>query len=187
MKFESRGDFYGVESRGEFLWNLILGEEIGFEPLAKFFRNAPRPERNAIDRDEDAVPGHQHFIDRAFRGERPDDLEPKRHRAGAQVAHPEFGRQEVVQVRRRMKIGMELRADRIDVELLEGARIGQPHFAIKFRLGDLEKTDVTAEINDAGVIDVGPADPLLDRKSFAHPFGNYYSPPNVPQRDFSSY
>src|SRR5438093_9092390 len=105
-------------------------------------------------------------------------------RAITDLADPDLNGEEIIEISGRFEIAMELCANRKNIEDVERFGIRKPHRAIHLCFGDLEETHVAAEVDNAGVIDVRPADAVLYREAFSchDGCGNYCIKSNVPER-----
>ena len=93
------------------------------------------------------------------------------------VIEPVLRGQQIIEIGWRMKVKMELGADRIDIQHIERLGIRQTDRTVHLGLGDLEEPHVTAKIDDPGPIDIGPPHSVLDRKAFH--CGHRYGPTQV--------
>ncbi len=113
------------------------------------------------------MPGDEHFAWFTFFGKFANDFEMQVNRARSQPGDPNLGGQKIVQKCRGLEIAMELGADEVNIHLVEAGTVWQPGIAVELGLGDLEKADVAPEIDNPGMVHIGPPDALVDTKVFS--------------------
>ena len=87
-------------------------------------------------------------------------------RRGSDLSYPDADFQKIVELRRTMKVALQMNAGQPDVQLVEDHAIWQTDSAEQFRLGNFKKANVRAVKNDAGGVHVAPAHAFFDGEFF---------------------
>src|SRR5579863_8193935 len=146
-------------SRAASAWLLIRARILprkSAERAAQFVRQRSLGERLAIDADQ-----HNLKICDA-RAARVVDVEPERHRRRPQLLHVRVKAQPLVQECRRMEIGGKVHPRQPAVKPVEDLSVRHAGGTKQLGFGHLDETDEGAVADDAGGIDVAPANVLLD-------------------------
>src|SRR5438132_11173104 len=95
------------------------------------------------------------------------DFEIETQRCSSSLSYPHADFQKIVELRRAMKVTLQMHARQPDVQLVEDHAVRQTDRAEQFRLGNFKKANVRAVKNDAGGVHIAPAHAFFDSELLA--------------------